>query len=355
MTPRRCLKTLVIALGLFVPWLLLQAATAPPVAAQEIVVSSADPPSAPQGTVSIDVTIKGNNFKRGAASRFFVTRTADPGGVTVNRTTFVSRSELRANVTIADGAILSKFDIEVQNSDGRTGKGIELFTVTEKLPKDTIATADFLDASTDRIRSDVDQDHGLPGDCLPGDYADATDPCEPGHTGVSYIYATGQYFLRTLSGHPLVPTRWLVLDFADVLSGGCLGIDSILLSYSGRKAGAFSPEDPDHAPCVDWVEVRFSADKAFAPGAEYTPVFLVIDGPDASTIQSTGVQWNAKYYLDFVNPLKITRSGPAAVTLETMDGLEQAQLWTVNPKNGKRQTLKGTYRMPFQVTIAARP
>ncbi len=351
MTPRSCLKTLVIALGFFVPWLLLQAAWAPPAAAQDVVVSSADPPSAPQGTVNLDVTIKGNNFKRGAASRFFVTGTSDSGGVTVNHTTFVSRTELRANVTIGDGAILSKFDIQVRNSDGRTGKGIELFTVTEKLPQDTLATAEFFDASTDRIRSDS---RDLPDGCLPGDYADATDPCNPGHTGVSHIYASGQYFLRTVSGHPLVPTRWLVLDFGEPLSGSCPRLDTKLSDYPGRNRNAFSPVDP--SDCVDDVEVRFSADKAFAPGAEYTPVFLVIDGPDASTIQSTGVQWNAKYYLDFVNPLTITRSPDATTAiLNTMDGLEQAQLWTVNPKNGKRQTLVGTYKMPFQVTIAARP
>jgi hypothetical protein len=345
------LKTVVVALGLFVPWLLLQAALVPPLAAQDVVVSAADPPSAPQGTTNLSVVIKGKNFKRGAESRFFETGTADPGGVTVKSTTFVSRTELLANVDIADTATLSKFDIEVQNADGRTGKGIEVFTVTEKTNAvtDVVARADFREGS-DRIRSDGQP---LPDGCLPGDYADATDPCGPGHPGVSYVYATGMYFLRTLSGHPRIPTRWLVLDFGDPLEGSaCPDLDTKLKAYSGRNPTAFSPETAEL--CIDWVEVRLSADKAFAPGAEFTPVGLVIDGPDASTIQSTGVQWNGKYYLDFVNPLTITRQGAATAILDTM-GDAQAQLWTVNPRNGKRQTLVGTYMMPFRVTIAARP
>jgi hypothetical protein len=351
MAPRRCLKTFVIALGLFVPWLLLQAAWAPPAAAQDIVVSAADPPSAPQGTVNLDVTIKGKNFKRGAVARFLKSDNSDPTKITVKSTTFVNRTELRANVDIADTTeALGKFDIEVQNSDGRTGKGIELFTVTEKVNTftDVVARADFLDGS-DRVRSDGTL---LPGECGLADYADLADPCGPGHTGVSYIYATGQYFLRTVSGHPLTPTRWLVLDFGEPSFGACPGLDTVLKSYPGRNPAAYSPEDPD--PCIDLVEARFSADRAFAPGAVYAPVGLVIDGPDASGVQSTGVQWNAKYYLDFVNPLTVSHPDARTATLDTM-GDAQAQLWTVNPRNGKRQALVGTYSMPFQVTITAVP
>lgn len=100
----------------------------------DIAVNSADPPSAPQGIVSLNVSVKGKGFKRGAQAKWFVSGTTNPGGVTVNSTTYVSSSELVANITVADTASLSFFDIQVQNSDGRTGKGIELFNVTEKLP-----------------------------------------------------------------------------------------------------------------------------------------------------------------------------------------------------------------------------
>jgi len=360
MTPRSRLKTLVVALGLFVPWLLLQATWAPPVAAQDIVVSAADPPAAPQGTVSLDVTIKGKNFKRGAVSRFFVTKTSETGGVRVNGTTFVSRTELRANVDIPDTATLSKFDIEVQNADGRTGKGIELFTVTEKgtnPAQEVLAIADFRDWPTDGIRSD---DLGPPGTCPLGDYADFDDPCSSGVRGVSKVlgFVQGMYFLRTVSGHVANPTRYLVLDFTDRIDGAtCPNLDNALADYWGRSP-LVQPPLVSPVDCIDWVMVRFTADKAFAPGAVYTPVGLVIDGPDGpeiSNVQSTGLQWNGKYYLDFVNPLKVTRLDAYTVELETMEGLAQTQLWTINPKNGKRKTLVGTYSMPFQVTIAARP
>jgi Tol biopolymer transport system component len=102
---------------------------------QEIVVSSADPPAAPQGTINLNVTIKGKGFKKGAQASFFVTGTEKPDGVRVNSTTFISPGELRANIDVTDSATVASYDIQVANSDGRTGKGIELFTVTSKGPK----------------------------------------------------------------------------------------------------------------------------------------------------------------------------------------------------------------------------
>lgn len=95
-------------------------------------VDSADPPSAPQGTVNLDVVITGSGFSQGAVSRFFVTGTTNPGGVTVNGTAFVDSRHLRTNITVSDTAVLGFFDIEVVLQSGRTGKGIEKFTVQAK-------------------------------------------------------------------------------------------------------------------------------------------------------------------------------------------------------------------------------
>ncbi|HUU14188.1 MAG TPA: delta-60 repeat domain-containing protein [Terriglobia bacterium] len=104
----------------------------PPTAqAQEVVVSAAVPDNSPQGTVNLNVTIKGKGFKKGAKAQWFVTGTTNPGGVTVNSTAFVSSTELAANITVAAEAQTDKkFDIKVTLSSGRTGKGIELFSVT---------------------------------------------------------------------------------------------------------------------------------------------------------------------------------------------------------------------------------
>ena len=97
-----------------------------------IQVTAADPPSTEQGTVNLNVKVTGKGFKNGSKAKWFVTGTADTGGVTVNSTTFVSSTELTANITVADTATIANFDIQVLNSDGRGGKGTELFAVTAK-------------------------------------------------------------------------------------------------------------------------------------------------------------------------------------------------------------------------------
>jgi uncharacterized delta-60 repeat protein len=98
----------------------------------QVQVTAADPALAEQGTVNLNVKVTGKGFKNGAKAKWFVTGTTDTGGVTVNSTTFVSTTEVTANITVADTAVISNFDIQVLNSDGRGGKGTELFKVTSK-------------------------------------------------------------------------------------------------------------------------------------------------------------------------------------------------------------------------------
>ena len=99
--------------------------------AQQIQVSSTNPNAAPQGTTSLNVTVNGKGFQKGAAAKWFVTGTTNPGGVTVNSTTFNSSTQLTANITIASDATISGFDVQVAAA-GRTGKGSDLFAVTQK-------------------------------------------------------------------------------------------------------------------------------------------------------------------------------------------------------------------------------
>lgn len=98
----------------------------------QVQVTAADPPATEQGTINLNVRVNGKGFKNGAQAKWFVTGTTDPGGVTVNSTTFVSSTELTANITVSDTATIANFDIQVLNSDGRGGKGTELFAVTGK-------------------------------------------------------------------------------------------------------------------------------------------------------------------------------------------------------------------------------
>ena len=98
----------------------------------QVQVTAANPATAEQGTINLNVKVTGKGFKNGAKAKWFVTGTTDPGGVTVNSTTFISSTELSANITVADAAEITTFDIQVLNSDGRGGKGTELFAVTPK-------------------------------------------------------------------------------------------------------------------------------------------------------------------------------------------------------------------------------
>ncbi|MEO6350682.1 MAG: integrin alpha [Candidatus Limnocylindrales bacterium] len=122
-TIRQCVVP--VALLLFV------LAGALPVSAQGVSVTSADPNFGELDTASLNVRVKGKNFAQGAVADFLLDDDTT-GGITVNSTTFVSSTEVIANVTIASGASLTLFDIRVRNANGRTGRGSDLFQVVEK-------------------------------------------------------------------------------------------------------------------------------------------------------------------------------------------------------------------------------
>jgi len=118
-------------------WLLalpffFQLTIASPRAAAQISVNSAAPNNTAQGTINLDVVVSGNGFKKGAKAQWFVTGTTNPGGVTVNSTTFNNSGQVTANISVSATATTGPFDIQVVNTDGRTGKGTELFAVKTK-------------------------------------------------------------------------------------------------------------------------------------------------------------------------------------------------------------------------------
>jgi hypothetical protein len=106
-------------------------ALAPLAWAQTVAVSSTTPSSAAQGTVNLNVTISGKGFKNGAISRFFVTGTTDSGGIAVNSTTYSSPTQLVANISVSSTAVISGFDVQVDNTDGHSGKGSNIFNVIQ--------------------------------------------------------------------------------------------------------------------------------------------------------------------------------------------------------------------------------
>lgn len=112
-------------------------------AGAQIQVKSSTPNSAAQGTLNLNVTVIGSGFKNGARAQWFVTGTTDSGGVTVNSTNFVSSTQLTANITVASTATISGYDVQVRNSDGRTGKGTDLFAVIQSSNSSTTSSCSF--------------------------------------------------------------------------------------------------------------------------------------------------------------------------------------------------------------------
>lgn len=130
-------KSHYVPIAVLVLWALM-----PAVAAQaQVAVTSADPSSAPQGTISLDVTVNGNGFDSSAAVSFLVTGTTNPGGITVKKVAVRGSKKLIATIDVADTAVVTNFDIQVALSNGRKGKGTSLFAVLLKPNSDPCAVA----------------------------------------------------------------------------------------------------------------------------------------------------------------------------------------------------------------------
>ncbi len=125
-------------------WLLMLALSPFGLAHAQVQVTSADPSSTVQGTVSLDVTINGSGFDSSADVKFLVTGTTDSGGITVKKVSVRNSRRLVATIEVADTAVVNKFDIEVTLSSGRKGKGTTLFAVQAKTDACTGATATFV-------------------------------------------------------------------------------------------------------------------------------------------------------------------------------------------------------------------
>jgi hypothetical protein len=118
----------------------LLGALTPRIAHSQVAVTSANPPTAPQGTLSLDVTVSGSGFDSSAQVEFLLTGTTNPGGVTVRKVKVTGPKKLVATIDVAENAVIDKFDIQVSLSGGRKGKGTSLFAVVAKVSNDPCAT-----------------------------------------------------------------------------------------------------------------------------------------------------------------------------------------------------------------------
>jgi uncharacterized membrane protein len=96
-------------------------------------VTSANPAWANQGTVNLNVTISGSGFDRGSTARWYLDG-VPYGKIVVNSTSYVSASQLVANISVASDADIDDYDIVVTTSSLKQGIGSDLFVVTLAVP-----------------------------------------------------------------------------------------------------------------------------------------------------------------------------------------------------------------------------
>ena len=94
-------------------------------------VRSTSPSGTSPGT-TLDVRVFGSGFDNGTEATFAIDSVPTPNVVT-NRTTFVSSSELVANITVSDAADLTTYDVIATTTGGKKGIGTELFLVSYRL------------------------------------------------------------------------------------------------------------------------------------------------------------------------------------------------------------------------------
>jgi uncharacterized membrane protein len=96
-------------------------------------VTSAAPSYAYQGTTNLDVTINGSGFDRGTKASWYLNG-APYLKITVNSTSYVSPSQLVANISVASDAQIDAYDIVVTTSTTKQGIGSDCFVVTLAVP-----------------------------------------------------------------------------------------------------------------------------------------------------------------------------------------------------------------------------
>jgi hypothetical protein len=204
----RLISIFMLALGLTVSHLAL---------AQPIKVSSANPNTATQGTVNLDVEIGGNGFDSEVDSVLFLLPCIpeeepcdDTGGIEVNNFTVDGRRKITANIDIAVDAEVADFDIEVRSTSGggRGGKGTTLFSVHAKGGGGTGSTL-----SARFCLNMTDESPGLAPDGQPATNSDY-DYCDGGKeqnvvvgTGVKPNFS----FITNIKNRP--PIRWMKMNF----------------------------------------------------------------------------------------------------------------------------------------------
>jgi hypothetical protein len=165
-------------------------------------VASTSPSSRGQGASAQEIAVKGTNLESGAIVSFSGT------GITVNSTTFVSATEVKANISIASSAATGARTVTVTNPDTTTASLSSGFTVN---PGPTITSPTL------------------------------ASPVNPGHNGTTTFTMTGTNFVSGL----VVTSN----GTAEVTSFTWVSSTSIKVTVTGKGenkgSGSFTVTNPD--------------------------------------------------------------------------------------------------------------
>jgi hypothetical protein len=330
-------------------------------ASAQISVNSATPNSAVQGTTNLDVTVAGKGFKAGAKAQWFISGTTNPGGVTVNSTAFVNSSTLTANITVSSTANVGGFDIQVKNTDGRTGKGTELFAVQSKPGTCTDVPLLLI------VAPQTPGQGGISGDGL-STYNNPNDPAFNGGTqyvdGVGGAYVkfqicngTNDFILNLRSTNS--PVRYLNLDFSVQLApadtaDGAVGLAGQQMHQQGEQINEMANtalySNGQFVTCAAFSLNPLSrtvggGNAWFKPTTIYDPVVPDCNGGTGSDLANQAAE---------TSPVQVQQVNACTWTVSPM--LDSTATWY---RIGVAETLKksstwvagGQYQMPFRYEI----
>lgn len=130
-------------------------------------VNATDPPAAPQD-ITLDVRVLGQGFDEGSVAVWTIDG-VEQLEVQTNSTTFVSKDELVANITIQEDAAVDLYDVEVTTSRGKKGIGADLFSVVKKgTPTFTTVALEPVDGSDNSLAWAVNDTGQIAGLSLVG-------------------------------------------------------------------------------------------------------------------------------------------------------------------------------------------
>jgi hypothetical protein len=305
--------------------------------AQNVSVAAASPNSGQQGTLSLLVKISGKNFAPGAQTDFFLSGTTNPDGIVVHGTQWVSSTEVDATVDIADTASLALFDIKVSNTNGRSGKGSDLFQVIQKAQQQAGGC----------VLEPLDPRLGLSQDFNPGGIAfGALGPSSlVGRATVSAAGGPASTVLVVALGTNSSQSR-LELFFVDPISGAlldgqplCVGCDAqphatlTVPAGGGAKFTAVGNLNADGAP--DFVAAEANAANLFV-----------------SSVSSTGVMtWSVK---PVPTPAGSSTFGwDVAMGDVNGDGIDEIALSQVPSGNGKSAQRGAVYLYRYSAGVVS--